>query len=69
METIELTIPRANWQGLQPTAAQAIAAAAFWDVHGYRPVLHPADMFPHDCARCRARRAEIDARRAENADV
>lgn len=60
MDRIELVIPDLNWEGLQPTAAQVIAAGVFWDVHGYRPVLHPADMFPHDCARCREAIAKMD---------
>ena len=54
MAKIELEIPPTNWEGKQPTKAQTLAASAFWDVHNYRPVLHPADMFPHDCEACRA---------------
>ena len=45
--------PTENWQGVRPTAAQVLATSAFWDVHGYQPVLCAADMFPHECEECR----------------
>lgn len=61
-DTITLALPTVNWEGMQPTSAQVFAAAAFWDVHGYRPVLALADMFPHECARCRAHIEAADAR-------